>query len=114
MLVLVDFGALTVGFLVELLLVLLGEVAVVLGHISLFVVLQTLLALFQVGSLPRRQLVVLDAVGNAVLLVLFALIDLIDPRMAGINLARAGAGSVAVLGLSRGSTDSHQTTHCQD
>jgi len=111
-LVFVDALAHVVGFLVELALVLLGQMAVVLGHVSLFIVLQTLLAPFETRGLSRRQFVVLHAVGDAVLLVLFALIDLVDARMSGIYLACAGPGSVVLLGS--GGSKEHQTTHCKD
>ena len=52
-------------------------------------VLQALLACFEVGSLSTRQLVVLDAILDPVLLIRLALIDLIHARMAGIDLAWA-------------------------
>jgi len=109
-----DALAHAIGFMVELALVALGEVAVVLRHVSLFVVLQALFAAFEARRLSRLELAVLYAIGNAVLLVRFALIDLIDARMAGIDLSSAGARSVAGLGLSRGRSDQHQTACCQD
>src|SRR5271165_1154341 len=96
-LIFVNLVALAIGFAVELALVLLGQVSVVLGHVRLFVVLQALFAALQVRGLSRRQLVVLHAIGDAVLLVLFPLVDLVDARMAGIDLARTGAGSVLRL-----------------
>jgi hypothetical protein len=34
--------------------------------------------------------------------------------MSRIDLPRSRAGCVAVLGLSSGGADEHQTTHCQD
>jgi hypothetical protein len=113
-LVFVDSLAHVIRFAVELALVLLGEVAVILGHVSLFIVLQTLLAPLQARGLPRRQPPVLDAVGDAILLVGFTPINLVDSRVAGIDLARAGAGRIAVLGLSSGGSERHQTAHCQD
>ena len=112
MLVVVDALAHVIGLVVELALVGLGEMAVVLGHVLLFVVLQALLTFFQVCGLARGQLTALDPVGNPVLLAGFAAIDLVDPRMSGIDLVCARTGSVAVL-RSRGS-DEHQTTDCQD
>jgi hypothetical protein len=110
--VFVDFLALTVGLFVELLLILLGQVAVVCRHVLLFVILQALLAFFQIRGLSRRELTILHAVGNAVLLILFALVDLVDPRMVGIIHARAGARSVGLL--RSGGSDKHQTTHCKN
>lgn len=65
-------------------------------------------------GLLGRELAVFDAIGDAPLLVGLAPIYLIDARVAGINLSRACAGGVAVLGLSSGGSDEHQTTHCHD
>ena len=112
MLIVVDALAHVIGFAVELALVGLGEMAVVLGHVFLFVVLQMLLTFFQVRGLPRGQLTVLNPVGNPVLLASFAAIDLVDPRVSGIDLVCARAGSVAVLRSRR--SDEHQTADCQD
>jgi hypothetical protein len=114
MLIVVDALAHAIGFTIELALVLLREVAVVLGHIALLIVLQALLAALQTGGLTGLQLAILDAVGNAVLLTRFPTVHLIDPRMAGIDLSSAGAGSVAVLRLSRGGPDCQQTARCKD
>ena len=115
--VFVDLAAGFVLFLVELVLLGLGQVTVVGGHIGLFLVLSFCFAILQVGSLSRRELVVLDAVGDAVLLVLLAGVHFVDTRMIGIDYARARAGGV-VLGLSwslsRGGANNHQTTRCQD
>lgn len=98
---------------IELALILLGEMAVVLGHIFLFVILQPLFAALEAGGLSGRQLSVLHAIGDPILLIGLASIDLIHARVPGINLTSAGAGSVAGLGLSSGGSDNHQTTHCQ-
>ena len=111
-LILVDLIAHVVGFFIELPLVLLCEVAVVFRHVSLFVILQALFALFEIGGLSRRQLAVLHTVGDAVLLVGFATVDLVDTRMAGIDLVGASAGSVGLL--CSGGTEEHQATHCKD
>ena len=113
-LVFVDSVAHVVRFPVELALILLGEVAIVGGHVFLFIVLQALLTTFQTGGLSGLQLPVLHTVGDAVLLIGFTPIHLVDARMAGIDLSRAGSGSVAGLRLSSGRSDDHQTTHCQD
>jgi hypothetical protein len=67
----------------------LREMAVVLCHVFLFTVLHTGLALLEVGRLLRVQLPALDAVANALLLVFFTAVHLIDARMAGIDNARA-------------------------
>lgn len=91
MLVFVDALAHVICFLVKLALILLGQVAVILGHVLLLVVLKALLAPLKPSGLSRRQFIVLDAVGDPVLLVLFALINLVDARMTGINLAGSRA-----------------------
>src|SRR5579863_2855616 len=112
--VLVGINALAhmVGFMIELALVVLREMAIILSHIAFFVILQALFAALQMGSLAGREFVVLHAVGDAILLVGFTAVDLIHARMAGIDLARPGAGRV--LSLRSGRSDNHQTTHCKD
>jgi len=65
-----------------------GQMAVVLRHVFLFTVLHAGLALLEVSSLLRVQLPALDAVANALLLILFAAVHLIDARMTGIHDAR--------------------------
>ena len=100
-------------FLVELLLLALGQVTIVGSHVSFFLVLDVLFLLFHVGGLARRHGAVLFAVRDAVLLILRALIDFVDARMARIDYSRSRAGCV-VLGLSRGGAKRHETTHCQD
>jgi hypothetical protein len=112
-LVFVDLVAHVIRFFVELPLILLGEVTIVGSHVFLFVILQALLASFQVGRLARCQLILLHSIGDSILLVLFALIDLIHARMAGIDYTGSGAGSV-VLGLSSSGSDGNETAHCQD
>jgi hypothetical protein len=114
MLIFIDLLAGMVLFLVELFLFALGQVTIVGGHISLLLVLDMLFLPFHVRSLPRRHASVLDAVRDAVLLILFAGIDFVDAGMTRIDLPRSRAGCVAVLGLSRGGADKHETTHCQD
>ena len=54
-----------IRFAIELALILLGQMAVVLGHVFLFVILQALLAVFEVRGLSGRQLAVLYAIGDA-------------------------------------------------
>ena len=111
-LILIDAIAHAIGFAVELPLICLGQMAIVRSHVSFFVVLQALFALFEVGSLSGRQLAVLYTVGDAVLLVSFATVDLVDTWMAGIELVRTSAGSVGLL--RSGGTEEHQATHCKD
>ena len=91
-----------VGFPIELPLIFLGEMAVPLRHIFLLVLLQALLAALEVGGLARRELCIFHAIGNPLLLVSFALIDLIDSRVSGIDVAGTGARGFAGLRLSRG------------
>src|SRR5271155_872848 len=97
-LVFVDLPAGLVLFLVELVLLGLGQVTVVGGHIGLFLVLGLGFAILQVRGLSRRELIVFDAIGDAVLLVLLAGIHFADARMIGIDDSRSRAGCV-VLGL---------------
>jgi hypothetical protein len=89
----------------------LGEMAIVLSHVCFLAILKIVLALFDIGRLLRVQGAILQAVSDAILLVLLALIDFIDARMTGIDNSRAGARSV---GLSGGGCGGHQASHCQD
>jgi hypothetical protein len=63
-----------IRFAIEMALVLFGQMAVFLRHGFLFVVLQALFAALQAPGLSRSKLATLHAVGDAVLLVLFALL----------------------------------------
>jgi len=103
-----------VGFAVELALVLLGEVAAVLGHIFLFIVLKALFAAFQALGFAGRELAAFYTLGDAGLLMRLATVHLIHARVAGIDLSGAGPGGVAGLGLSRGRSDKHQAAGCHD
>lgn len=114
MFILGDALAHVTSFAIELALILLEQVATVLGHVFLFAVLQALFATSKARGLSTLQLAVLHAVTNSFLLVGFALIHLIDVGMAGIFLACASAGTVAALGLSSGRSSSQQTSHCED
>ena len=108
MLVVVDALAHVIGFTIELVLVLLGQMAVVLRHVFLFVVLKPLLAALQALGFPRRELTALYPVCNAILLARLTPVDLVDAWMCGINLAGPGA---SVVGLLRSSgSDEHQAT----
>src|SRR4029077_13636673 len=84
-LVLVDALAHVIRFAIELALVFFGQMAVVLRHVFLFVILQTLFAVLQATGFPGSELATLNAVADAVLLVLFALIHLIDAGMTRID-----------------------------
>lgn len=114
MFILIDLLAGTVLLPVELPLFALGQVTIVGGHVSLLLVLDMLFLLFHVRSLSRSHGAVLDAVRDAVLLILLAFIHFVDAGMSRIDLSRSRAGCVAVLGLSRGGTKRYETTHCQD
>jgi hypothetical protein len=107
-LVLVDTLAHVIRFAIEMALVLLGQMAVVLRHVFLFIVLQALFTALQAPGFSRSKLATLNAVGNAILLVLFALIHLIDARMTRIDLAGSGARGVVLLRSS--GSDKHQAT----
>ena len=111
-LVFVDAIAHVIRFAVELALILRSKMAIVLGHILLLVVLEALFAAFQPPRLSGRELAALYAVADPVLLVLFALIDLIYARMTGIDIAGSGASGIVLL-CSSGS-DIHQATRRKD
>jgi len=89
-----------------------GQMSVVRCHVSLLAVLHAGFAVFQIAGLLRAQRTILDAVGNAILLVGFATVYLIDPRMAGINDARSGARGGC--GLGNGGGGEYQASDCQD
>ena len=108
MLVFVDGLADAILTLVEASLFGLGQVTAMPGHISLLLILNALFALFQMRGLPRRQLTVLYAAGDALLLVGLAAIHLVDARMAGINSPRTG------LWLCSSGPNKHQTTRRQN
>src|SRR5580698_5145172 len=114
MLVFVDLPAGAVLLAVELSLFALGQVTVVRSHVRLLLVLDMLFAIFHARGLTRRHGAILFAIRDAVLLVLLAGIDFVDAGMPWINLPRPCAGGVAVLGLSSGGANKHQTTHCKD
>ena len=110
--VFVDAIAHVIRFAVELALILLRQMTIILGHIFLLIILKALFAAFEPPRFSRRELAALYSVGDSVLLVLFALIDLIHAWMPGINIARSGTSGVALL---RGSgSDKHQATRRKD
>ena len=96
-----DARAHVIGFAIELALVLLGEMAVVFGHIAFLIFLQALFTAFQTTGFTRRELPILYAIGDTLLLIGFAVIDLVHARMSGIDSPRSGSGCFAVLSLSR-------------
>src|SRR5579864_639536 len=113
-LVFVDATAHVVLFPVKLPLFRLGKVAIVLGHIGLLLVFDALFTALQMRSLPRSELAILNATGDALLLCSFAGIDMVDARMSRIDMSGSCARSLAVLGLSSGGSDQHQATGGQD
>ena len=68
-----------------------GQMAVVLRHVRLFLLLDAGFAPLQICRLMRIQRTVVDPVGNAFLLVLFASVHFIHARMTRINDSRSGA-----------------------
>lgn len=112
MLVFVDALTHVVGFAIELALVLGGKMTIVLGHVFLFVTLKPLFAAFQPLGFSGRELPALYAVGDPVLLLLFALIDLVHARVTGINIARSRTSSIVLLRSS--GSDKHQATGRKD
>jgi len=93
MFIFVDRPADIVLAMVQIILLGLGEMAVVRSHILLFGFLQICLAIFKVRGLARAQLAAGNTIGNALLLVFFASVDLIYARMARIDDAGTGTGS---------------------
>ncbi len=102
MLVLVNLSAGSILFPIELPLFSFGQVTIVSSHIGFFLVLDVLFAILQVRCLSRCQGAVLDAIGDAILLILLAAIDFIYAGMTRIDLTRSRPGRV--LGLSSGGT----------
>ena len=90
-LVFVDALAHVICFVVELALVLFGQMAVVLRHVFLLVALKPMFAALQAFGFPRRKLTALYAVCNALLLACLTPVDLVDAWMFGINLAGSAA-----------------------
>jgi len=77
---------------VELALFALGQVTVMGGHIPLLLIVDVLFLPFHVRGLSGRHGAILNAAGNAVLLILLAAVDFVDARMTGIGLAWSGNG----------------------
>lgn len=76
---------------VELVLLRLGQVTIVLRHISLFFVLDMVFASFQVRGFTRTERAVLNAARNSLLLILCPAIYFVNAGMARINYSRTGA-----------------------
>jgi hypothetical protein len=83
-----DARAHAIGFAIELALVLLGEMAVVLGHIAFLISLQAFFTAFQTAGFTRREFPILYAIGDTPLLIGFAVIDLVYAGMSGIDSVR--------------------------
>lgn len=96
-----DARAHVIGFAIELALVLLGEMAVIFGHIALLIFLQAFFTAFEATGFARRELPILYAIADTPLLIGFAVIDLVYAGMSGIDSTGAGSGCFAVLSLSR-------------
>ncbi len=109
MFIFVNLPARFVLLFIELILLALGQVPVVGGHVGLLLILDVLFAILQMSSLSGCELVVLHAIRDAILLVLLASVNLVDARMTGIDSSRT-----CTLGLSRGEADCHETARCQD
>lgn len=71
-----------------------GEMPVVRRHVFLLAVLHIRLSLFEVGGLLCAELSTLNAIGNALLLVLFALVNFIHTWVARIDNSGTSARSV--------------------
>jgi hypothetical protein len=85
----VDLTALPVLFALKLGFLGGSQVAVVRSLIPRFLALNLGLGFLQLGSLAGAQLTILDAVGNAVLLVLLAIVYMVFPLMSLLVLAGA-------------------------
>ena len=101
MLVLIDTLADSILLPINPILFRLGEMTVVRRHVLFLAVLHVGFAVLQIAGLFRAQGAVLDAVGDAILLVRFATVYLIDAGMARIDYARSSARGVLWFGQSR-------------
>ncbi len=106
MLVAVNLTARMILFAVELFLFALGQMTVVSSHISFFLVLNVLLLALDVGSLPGSHGAIFNAIGDAVLLILFTRIDFVNPRMSRVVLPGPRLGN--------GRADRKQPAHRHD
>ncbi|SPE44193.1 exported hypothetical protein [Candidatus Sulfotelmatobacter sp. SbA7] len=112
-LVFVDLAALLVLLAVQLVLLLLGQMPAMGGHVSRFLILDALLVLFQTRGLSGGHIAILDAIGNAVLLVGLTLVDLVHPRVAGIILSRTRTALGVRRVLGNCGAHRHQTSDCE-
>ena len=112
MLVLIDTLADSILLAIDPILFRLGEMTVVRRHVFFLAVFHAGFAVLQITGLFRAQGAVLDAVGDAILLVGFAAVYLIDAGMAGIDYTRSSARGCCGLG-NRG-TGEHQSADSQD
>jgi hypothetical protein len=110
-LVFIDLLAHLVLRALEVLLFLLREVAAMFGLVLRFALLDLVLTIFQMRSLARAQFAVLDSVGDAVLLVLLTIVNVVFPIVPCLLAARSrvlrgracrGSGGGRLRGLSRG------------
>src|SRR5215467_2777820 len=111
-LILVDAFAHAIGFAIQLALVLFGQVAVVLDHVLLLLILQSLFATLQPLCFSGSKSAAFHTIGDAVLLVLFPLVDLVDARMSRIEDPGTRTRSIVLLGNCR--CDEDQTTEGED
>ena len=112
MLILIDALADAILLTIDPVLFRFGQMSVVRCHVFLLAVLHAGFAVFQIAGLLRAQRTILDAVGNAILLVGLATVYLIDPRMAGVDNARSGTRGGC--GLGNGGAGEYQASDCQD
>jgi hypothetical protein len=111
-LILVDALAHVIGFTIQLSLVLLREMAIVLGHVLLLIVFQALFATLEPLRFSWSKVPALHAIGDTVLLVLFSLIDFVDARMTGIDDPWSRTRRIVLLCNRR--SHEHQTTDRKD
>jgi hypothetical protein len=93
-----DTAADAVLLAVDALLLGLGQVTIVRGHVGFLAILNRRLALLEIRGLLRAQSSICHAIPNALLLVAFATVYLVYPRMSGINHAGSRARSVVAGG----------------
>jgi hypothetical protein len=111
-LVAIDSTANTILAAVQLTLLRLCQMPVVLGHIFLLGSLQASFSLLQTAGLLRTQRSLPDAIGDAILLPVFAAVYLIHTRMAGVNRARSAARCASSCGLGKSGANQYQASQC--
>src|SRR5689334_10207024 len=95
---------------VQLTLLCLGQVAIVLSLILLLGFLQAGLPVFQMAGFLRTQRSVLDTIGDAILLPIFAAVHLIHAGMAGVD--GSGVGRASSCGLGKSGARQDQASEC--